>query len=81
MMAEQFVDARNFAEALTLAALEGKRNERELRECVREAARLLELVGKVDRDTPEYIDAVEAWLASPAVVSALALEAADAGQL
>jgi len=59
------------------ASLEGKRKEREQRAALREAARLLELAGKIDRDTPEYTDAVELWFTLSAVQEALALEAAD----
>jgi hypothetical protein len=65
---------------ITQVALEGKRNECELRECIRKAAKLLSKSGHVERDTPEFIDAVDAWLALPAVHSALALEAADRGE-
>jgi hypothetical protein len=77
---EQYSDAVELAETLARVALEGKRNERELRECIRQAAKLLSKSGHVVRDTPEFIDAVAGWLALPAVQSALALEAADRGE-
>jgi hypothetical protein len=79
-MTEQYSDAVELAETLGRVAIDGKRNERELRDCIREAVRLLALSGKVERDTPEFIFAVELWLEQPAVQSALALEAADRGE-
>jgi hypothetical protein len=67
------------ADVLLAAALEGKRNERELRAAIVEAAVLLKASGGVGRDSPEFIDAVAAWFERPAVNSAIALEAADKG--
>jgi len=62
---------------LELAALEGKRNEREQRSCIREAARLLRHGNEA---FPDWVVERDAWLALPAVQSALALEAADRGE-
>jgi len=81
-MEEQYSEAETWA----LAALEGKRNERELRECIRQAARLLQQA--IADDAPSQASTVEpstwqqidAWLELPTVQSALALEAADRGE-
>lgn len=62
---------------LLAAALEGKRNERELRVCIRQAATLIHdaLYETGCSADPK----LTAWLALPAVQSALMLEAADQG--
>jgi hypothetical protein len=74
---------------LRLVALEGLRNERELRECIRQAAALshdwlvtMHHVPQKDLATAivEHQRKLQAWLALRAVTSAIALEAADRGE-
>jgi hypothetical protein len=66
-------------DTLIAAALEGKRNERELRETIRQAVELLSLAaGTLDKaDLVHTAQKIRDFLALPAVQSALALEAAD----
>jgi hypothetical protein len=80
-MTEQYSDAVELAETLGRVAVEGKRNERELRECIRQAARLIRETASSPGEHNAPWDALEAWLMLPAVQSAIALEAADEGQL
>lgn len=67
--------------ALKELALEGKRNERELREVIRAAAALLEESKRPYTGGVSFGELRDAWLALPAVQSAIALEAADKGAL
>ena len=79
-MEEQYADALELADTLRRVALEGKRNERELRSVIRQAVKLFQVAGTTDRDMPEHIEDVVSWLSLPAVQSAIALEAADRGE-
>lgn len=85
-MEEQYSDALELARTLGIVALEGKRNERELRDVIRQAAPLLHGFRQLlaDRILPGHdgplMLGTDAWLALPAVQSAIALEAADRGE-
>jgi hypothetical protein len=85
-MADQYSNLVELNELLGRAALEGKRNERELRECIRQAATLMQQA--IADDAPSQVSTVsasaweriEGWLMLPAVQLAIALEAADRGE-
>jgi hypothetical protein len=85
-MFEKWQDATELAEVLGRVAVEGKRNERELRECIRRAAALLHALRQLlaERILPGHegplMRGTAEWLALPAVQSALVLEAADRGE-